>query len=103
MVMSPIRSCFILVSSRCFPGNVGASVTGALALFKPRAGGGPCANRPVAAAAAESGDRACVRQAELRRDSCELSCAEAAIREGGLARRHLRLHEGPDAHRAGSR
>ena len=55
---------------------------------------------PGAAAAPEGRDRARLRQAELRRHSPQLSRAEAAVREGRLARRHLRLHEGPEPHRA---
>ena len=55
---------------------------------------------PRAAAAPEGRDRARLRQAELRRHSRQLSRAEAPVREGRLARRHLRLHEGPEPHRA---
>ena len=55
---------------------------------------------PGAAAAPEGRDRARFRQAELRRHPPQLSRAEAAVREGRLARRHLRLHEGPEADRA---
>ncbi len=55
------------------------------------------------AAAAEMRDRTRVRQAELRCRSCQLSRAEAPVREGGLARRHVRLHEGSEPHHARSR
>ena len=56
--------------------------------------------RPGAAAAPEGGDRADLRPAELRRGAYQLPCAEAAVRQGRLARRLLRLHQGPDAHRS---
>ena len=46
---------------------------------------------PGAAAAPEGRDRAGLRQAELRRRAPQLSRAEAAVREGRLARRHHRL------------
>ena len=58
---------------------------------------------PRTAAASEGGDRARFRQTELRRRSPELSRAEAAVRKGRLARRHVRLPEGPEPHGAGPR
>ena len=58
---------------------------------------------PRAAAAPEGRDRTRFGQAELRRHSFELSRAEAAVRKGRLARRHVRLHEGPEPHRTGPR
>ena len=53
------------------------------------------------AATAEGGHRADVRQAELRRRSRQLSRAEAAIRQGRLARGSHAVHERPEPHRAG--
>src|SRR5882724_2201808 len=53
---------------------------------------------PGAAAAPEGGHRADLRTAELRRGARELSCAEAPIRQGGLACRPFRFAEGPEPH-----